>query len=241
MYYNVQIYSWKLKPFLWVWDFGFYRLGLSDRWHSLRHPALPGRRVYIILQIMSSVSLYIDPVQVIIILAARSLESVLFRPLSWCSHLEFSTLTSVLPNRDWKSKMVWFLFRKMIISIHLCYSIQGTWPRLRRHDKGTLCYTVHWAFWRRGVYSRTIFSKWPQMKLVQGVNFRLDWSLVVIRFVLVDVNTFDLTVNLEKAIWNGARSKVIMNAGSTEARFWRNLRASKCDVILCSGQFRAWA
>ena len=118
MYYNVQIYSWKLKPFLWVWDFGFYRLGLSDRWHSLRHPALPGSRVYIILQIMSSVSLYIDPVQVIIILAARSLESVLFRPLSWCSHLEFSTLTSVLPNRDWKSKMVWFLFRKMIISIH---------------------------------------------------------------------------------------------------------------------------
>ena len=37
-------------------------------------------------------------------------------PLSWCSHLEFLPLMSMLPNRGWKIKIVWFLFAKCLVA-----------------------------------------------------------------------------------------------------------------------------
>ena len=55
-------------------------------------------------------------------------------PLSPCSHLEFLSLISMLPNQGWENKIVWFLIA-MNISIHYCYSIRGTWPRWSRHEK----------------------------------------------------------------------------------------------------------
>ena len=59
------------------------------------------------------------------------------RPLSWCSHLEFLPLIFMLPNQGWKNKIVWFLCTcNMTVSIHYSYSIRGTWPRWRKHDKG---------------------------------------------------------------------------------------------------------
>ena len=58
----------------------------------------------------------------------------------------------MLPNRGWKNKIVWFLFAKLVISIHYCYSIiRGTWPRWRQHDKG--------LFW--SLFTATQEPKYP--------------------------------------------------------------------------------
>ena len=44
--------------------------------------------------------------------ARASTMQVNYRPLSRCSHLKFLPLISMLPNRGWKKKIVWFLFSK---------------------------------------------------------------------------------------------------------------------------------
>ena len=61
-----------------------------------------------------------------------------YRPLSWCSHLEFLQLISMLPTQRLEEQNSLVVLLKMILSIHYCYSIRGTRPRWRQHDKGIL-------------------------------------------------------------------------------------------------------
>ena len=47
-----------------------------------------------------------------VIEVSKASMSPAYRPLSRDSHLEFLPLISMLPNRGWKNKIVWFLFAK---------------------------------------------------------------------------------------------------------------------------------
>ena len=38
------------------------------------------------------------------------------RSLSWCSHLDFLPLISMLPNRGWNNKIAWFQFAKWLLA-----------------------------------------------------------------------------------------------------------------------------
>ena len=61
------------------------------------------------------------------------------RPLSWCSHLEFLPLISMLPNRGWKNKIVWFLFAKWLLAFIIVI-------RYEEHDQdGGSMIKVYWA------------------------------------------------------------------------------------------------
>ena len=37
-------------------------------------------------------------------------------PLSWCSHLEYLPVVTMIPNWGWTNKIVWFLFSKWLLA-----------------------------------------------------------------------------------------------------------------------------
>ena len=58
----------------------------------------------------------------------KSIALIHDRPLSWCGHLEFLPLISVLPNQGWMNKIVWFLIAKYLLAFIIVI-------RYKEHDK----------------------------------------------------------------------------------------------------------